>query len=72
MAVAETLTTGEKMSEPKDIACFDIAHDCSDCKEKCSIWENTELYRKRIEAGFIGEIHRPDGSVQLLKQDTPV
>ena len=60
------------MSEPKDISCFDIAHDCSDCEEKCYIWENTELIRKRIKAGFVGEIHRSDGSVQLLKQDTPV
>ena len=60
------------MNEPKDIACFDIGHDCTGCEEKCYLWENTEVYRKRIEAGFVGEVHRPYGSVQLLRKDTPI
>ena len=24
------------------------------------------------KAGFVGEVHRPDGSVQLLRKDTPI
>ena len=60
------------MSNPKSMACYDIEHNCDDCKEKCYIWENTKILRKRIEAGFIGEIHNSNGSVQLVRQDTAI